>query len=143
MQSSTISAARFPVAAPGGDNAQEQSQRAATANPATDIELGVAQPQEAAAQADDRELVRHQRSYEHWIKGAIGAGITGMGLWMFKMSVFPGGESILEKLRSPEADHDALKHDLIDASLATAGGLLAMYDAYRVYRKDVAERKAD
>ena len=97
----------------------------------------------AAVPVDDRELVRHQRTYEHWIKGAIGAGITGLGLYMFKLSVVPGGESVFAKLRSPEAEHDALRHDLIDASLATAGGLLAMYDAYRVYRKEVAPRQPE
>lgn len=143
MQSSTISAARFPVAAPELDNAQDQSQRATAANSAADLEMGEIAAQEAPAQADDRELVRHQRSYEHWIKGAIGAGITGLGLYMFKLSILPGGESFFEKIRGPEGDHDALKHDLIDASLATTGGLLAMYDAYRVYRKDVAERRGD
>lgn len=98
---------------------------------------------QAAAPVDDRELIQHQRTYEHWIKGAVGAGITGLGLYMFKLSVLPGGESVFEKLRGPEGDHDAMRHDLIDASLATAGGLLAMYDAYRVYRKEVAPRQPE
>ena len=102
---------------------------------------------EAAAPGDDRKWVKHQlkhqRTYEHWVKGVISLGTAAVGCWMFKISVFPNGKSLVEELGNPEANHDALKHDLLYAMLATAGGILAMSDGYRVDRKDAAEKKAD
>lgn len=143
MRPNSLPFSHSPSQPPTASGAVVEIQQTEGRGQPVDIEMGVVQHQAAPTQADDRELIKHQRSYEHWIKGAIGAGITGMGLWMFKLSAVPGDESVFIKLHDPEADHDRLKHDLIDASLATAGGLLALYDAYQVYRKDAAERRAD
>jgi len=68
--------------------------------------------------------------------------MTGMSIWMFKMAAFPDGKSIVDELGDPDAHRDALKHDMVDSVLAMAGGTLALYDAYRVYRRDRVERQA-